>query len=78
MNRLRRDSLSAAVLNRMAASGVDNYHYSNGRLRIGARHYAVTGCACGEPECDGLRLRPVQTARRVADAPMGPDAYPAT
>jgi hypothetical protein len=49
------------VRDRMVQSGVDNYSFVDGHLKIGSTRYAVDGCGCGEPDCDGLRLRPVSS-----------------
>jgi hypothetical protein len=43
----------------MVQSGVDNYSFVDGQLKIGSSRYAIEACGCGEPECDGLRLRRV-------------------
>lgn len=53
------------IRDRMVQSGVDNYALVDGQLQIGSTRYAVEACGCGEPECDGLRLRRVQAALRM-------------
>ncbi|MFT3967839.1 MAG: hypothetical protein QM690_18360 [Sphingobium sp.] len=56
----------------MVQSGIDNYAFVDGQLQIGSTRYAVEACGCGEPECDGLRLRRVQNALRSGRPLPGP------
>jgi hypothetical protein len=61
-------AIRTIVRERMVQSGVDNYSFVDGHLQIGSTRYAVDACGCGEPECDGLRLRRVPHAH-------GPQAH---
>ncbi len=60
------------VRDRMVQSGVDNYIFVDDQLQIGSTRYVVDACGCGEPECDGLRLRRVQQSQGISfGAPEG-------
>ena len=59
LNPQKLHAIRDVVRDRMMQSGVDNYAFVDGQLKIGSSHYAVEACGCGEPECDGLRLRRV-------------------
>ena len=55
----RQRTIRDIVRDRMVQSGVDNYSFVDGQLKIGSSRYAVEVCGCGESDCDGLRLRRV-------------------
>jgi len=59
LNSKRLKAIRDIVRDRMAQSGIDNYSFVDGQLKIGSTRYAVEACGCGESECDGLRLRRV-------------------
>ncbi|MET0238382.1 MAG: hypothetical protein ABW184_00665 [Sphingobium sp.] len=59
LNQQKLEVIRDIVRNRMVQSGVDNYAFVDGELKIGSKRYAVEACGCGESDCDGLRLRPV-------------------
>lgn len=72
----RLGAIARIVRDRMAQSGIDNYAFVDGQLTIGSARYAVEACGCGEPGCDGLRLRPVHALARTGQK-AGPDQAPA-
>jgi hypothetical protein len=66
----RLSAIRDIIRDRMIESGVDNYAFVDGQLQIGSTRYAVDVCGCGEADCDGLRLRRVQSGFPVCRPEM--------
>ncbi|MCW1430115.1 hypothetical protein [Novosphingobium sp. JCM 18896] len=54
MDANERESLSAYI----RSLGIDNFSIADGLLRLGSRSFRVNPCRCGEPSCDGWKLKP--------------------
>ncbi|MEK7342191.1 MAG: hypothetical protein AABZ73_00025 [Pseudomonadota bacterium] len=55
-------SLKARAQEKVERAGISNYSFDQDILVMCGVRYAIEACDCGEPECDGVRLRKNATA----------------
>ena len=65
-----RPTIAAQVREIVSAAGIDNFHMENNILVMCGTRYLVERCGCGDPECNGLRLRREDGLGEAADAAM--------
>ncbi|MCP1471080.1 hypothetical protein J3E64_002777 [Sphingobium sp. OAS761] len=50
-------SLKARAQEKVERSGISNYSFDRDILVMCGVRYTIEACNCGEPGCDGVRLR---------------------
>ena len=50
-------SLKAKARDKVERAGIANYSFDQDILVMCGVRYAIEACDCGEPDCDGVRLR---------------------
>jgi len=57
-----RMTLKARAQEKVERAGISNYSFDHDILVMCGVRYTIEACNCGEPECDGVRLRKNATA----------------
>ncbi len=55
-------SLKAMAQEKVERAGIANYSFDRDMLVMCGIRYAIEACDCGQPDCDGVRLRKASTA----------------
>ena len=55
-------SLKAKAQEKVERAGISNYSFDHDVLVMCGVRYTIEACNCGEPGCDGVRLRKNATA----------------
>ncbi|AOF96210.1 hypothetical protein OVY48_17380 [Sphingobium sp. SA2] len=50
-------SLKAMAQEKVERAGISNYSFDRDTLVMCGVRYTLEACTCGEPDCDGVRLR---------------------
>ncbi|OHC96735.1 MAG: hypothetical protein A3H25_10740 [Sphingomonadales bacterium RIFCSPLOWO2_12_FULL_63_15] len=50
-------SLKAMAQEKVERAGISNYSFDRDTLVMCGVRYTLETCTCGEPDCDGVRLR---------------------
>ncbi len=50
-------SLKARAQEKVERAGISNYSFDHDVLVMCGVRYAIEACSCGEPDCDGVRLK---------------------
>lgn len=58
-------TIKARAQEKVERAGISNYSFDQDILVMCGVRYAIEACECGEPDCDGVRLRKALALPRI-------------